>query len=341
MSAEGGLTCRACGSARVALRGHRRGEFIRREFAFHTCLDCGLLFVEPFSGFAIYDHAYYRGEGPDPYVDYEAEYRNWQATDRRLEFADLARLAEEFLGRSGQRIGSGGRLGNQRETPTAHDSPPAGRNSPAPIEWLDFGCGAGGLLKFLRERASFHDRPLRLTGHDLGSYAQLLQNRDGFRILNLEELTREPAARYDVISMIEVIEHLPDPSAPLALIARLLKPGGLLLLTTGNLEGRIPRRRGIDYAYCVPEVHVSLFNPACLARLYRRHGLEPHAVRYRGVVQFKVLKTLRHRPVRCALARLAMRFPPMVRLIDSLYGVSAMPCAVKPAASFPPAAENH
>jgi hypothetical protein len=48
-------------------------------------------------------------------------------------------------------------------------------------------------------------------------------------------------------------------------------------------------------------------------------------------VQFKVLKTLRHRRALRALARLALRFPPVVRSIDARYGVSAMPCAVKPA----------
>ena len=56
--------------------------------------------------------------------------------------------------------------------------------SPSPIHWLDFGCGAGGFLKYLRERAEFHGRPLALTGHDVGSYADLLARKDGFRILD-------------------------------------------------------------------------------------------------------------------------------------------------------------
>ena len=304
-----GPACRACGSPEVTLRGSKRGEFIGRDFAFHRCAGCGFQHVEPFSGFGIYDDRYYRGEGPDPYVDYESEYRDYRKTARRLEFEDLARVAGEFL----------------RTSPR-----PAGVQEP--VTWLDFGCGAGGFLKFLRTQGTLAGRPLALTGHDVGSYADLLRTRDGFRILDLEALGREPAGSFGVISMIEVIEHLPDPAPVLAAVARLLRPGGLLLLTTGNLDSPVARRRGLAYRYCTPEIHVSLFTPRSLAQLYARAGLTPHAVRYRGTVRFKVLKTLRHRPAAAALAGLALRLPPVVRLIDHFYGVSAMPCARKPAA---------
>ena len=108
----------------------------------------------------------------------------------------------------------------------------------APLAWLDFGCGAGGFLKFLRERSKIAGRPLVLTGHDVGSYAELLKTTDGFRVLDFDEINREPSAQFDVISLIEVIEHIPEPASTIALVSRLLKPGGLLLLTTGNLDSR-------------------------------------------------------------------------------------------------------
>jgi len=46
-----------------------------------------------------------------------------------------------------------------------------------------------------------------------------------------------------------------------------------------------------------------------------------------------VLKNLRFRPGLRFAARALLALPPVVRLIDGLYGVSAMPCAVKPSAS--------
>lgn len=328
------LHCRCCGSTNITLRGRKPGEFIRREFAFYACRDCELLFVEPFSGFEIYNDAYYRGAGPDPYVDYETEYRDWRASDRGYEFCDLARIADAHV-QHGAALAAGSR---EQGAGTPFD--PIAASVPSPfsllpppgaqrLRWLDFGCGAGGFLKFLRERGQLAGRPLEVEGHDVGSYAELLKRADGFRIFDLDELSREPAARYDIISMIEVLEHLPDPRAALTLVSRLLKPGGLLLLTTGNLDNPVARRHGIHYRYCAPEIHVSLFNPRCLARLYRSVGLEPFSVRYRGAVKFKVVKSLRHRRVLRALAQLALRFPPVVRTVDWLYGVSAMPCAVK------------
>ncbi len=294
-------------------RGSKRGTFISRDFEYLGCETCGYLFVEPFAGYEIYNDDYYQGRGPDPYVDYEREYNNYGNTDRLLEFDDLARLAREHFSTS---------------APSTDSAAVA-----TPLHWLDFGCGAGGLLKYLSDRKSLRIgdqvRPIQITGHDVGSYADLLRIQDGFRILGLSELQALPDAQFDVISLIEVIEHIEYPAPVIALAARLLRPGGILLLTTGNNDCPAARRDGLAYRYYLPEIHVGIFNPNCLAQLYARHGLTPKNVRYSGVVKFKALKSLVH-PGRRHLARLALKFPPFVRLIDHTYGVSAMPCAVKP-----------
>src|SRR5580704_8524832 len=208
-----GLACRCCGSARTTFRGTRHSRFLKRDFQFWRCAACHYLFVEPFSGYAIYDDAYYRGQGPDPYVDYESEYRDYRSTDRRLEFDDLERLAAGYV---------------------------AAEMPEGPIEWLDFGCGAGGFLKYLADKGELRSGsrrwPLRVAGNDVGIYADRLSKDDGFRILGPQELAAEPDARYDVISLIEVVEHVEYPDPVFALVARLLKPGGLLLVTTGNIS---------------------------------------------------------------------------------------------------------
>ncbi len=300
------VACRCCGSAHVTLTGTKHSRFLGRDFSFWHCAACDFMFVEPFSGYAIYDEAYYRGRGPDPYVDYESEYRDYRSTERMVEFDDLLRVATGFVA----------------------ENIPEGA-----IEWLDFGCGAGGLLKYLADRGELRSGgrswPLRLTGNDVGTYADRLRRDDGFRILSPGELADEPAARYDVISLVEVVEHVEFPDPVFALVARLLKPGGLLLLTTGNIASLVARSKGLDYGYVMPEVHVSYFTPRALRIIYARHGLLPVRFRYDGAVRFKVVKTLRTAG-RQRFARMAMRLPLVVRAIDGLFGTSRMPCATKP-----------
>ena len=301
------LACRCCGSTAVRSRGQKSGQLIRRSYEYFSCADCDYLFVEPFAGYQIYDQAYYEGRGPDPFVNYEREYQDYRQTDRILEFDDIARLARHHL---------------------AAKSP-----SSAPVDWLDFGTGAGGLLKYLSDLGSLpcgeQSRPLHVTGHDVGAYADKLKNSDGFTILDIAGLNALPSGSFDIITLIEVIEHVEYPAAVIALVARLLRPGGLLILTTGNNASPIARRQGLAHRYYLPEIHVGIFNPRSLGYLYSQHGLTPRPVRYAGVIKFKVLKSLLQ-PGRRALARLALRLPPFVRLIDYAYGVSAMPCAVKP-----------
>lgn len=284
--------------------GHKLGTYVNQTFDYFRCADCNFLFVSPFLGPEVYTINYYNGSGPDPYVDYATEYDDYRGTDRVLEFRDLARVAEAQIERSTD-----------------------------PVNWLDFGCGSGGFLKFLRDKrflsAQGADRKIFPCGHDVGQWADRLKNNDQFSIYTLEELRRLPANTFDIISMIEVLEHIPYPQEPLSLATHLLKPGGLLLLTTGNLSSPVAKKKGLNYRYCVSEIHISLFDPVCLKRAYHGAGLAPIDVRYRGVVDFKAIKTVRGRFIK-TFARLLVKIPGVTRLIDHFYGVSAMPCARKP-----------
>jgi SAM-dependent methyltransferase len=299
------VMCRLCGSSLVTLVGSKRGAHIARDFEFWHCPACDYMFVVPFPGYGVYDKAYYEGKGADPYVDYESEHRDYRSTDRMIEFDDLWRIA------------SGHVEGNVPERA---------------VDWLDFGCGAGGLMRYLVDKGAIESGsrrwPVRVAGHDVGTYADRLDS-DGLRILTLGQLVTQRDGSYDVISMIEVVEHLEFPDPVFALAARLLRPGGLLLLTTGNISGLVPRVKGLDYAYVIPEVHVGYFTPGALERVYARHGLKPVRFRYDGVVRFKILKTLRT-PGRQKLARIAMGLPFLALAFDGLFGTSRMPCAVKP-----------
>lgn len=299
--------CRLCRAPEMLFRGTKVGRFLRREFSFHTCRLCSFTQVEPVADFALYDDAYYAGRGPDPLVNYEQEYRNYAATPRLHEYSDLRGLAAAHLARGGR--------GNK-------------------VRWLDYGCGSGGLLKYLRDAGHLQvcggrDVPLEIVGHDVGSYAERLRCEDGLDILDEEHLCLQAAGSFDIITCIEVVEHLPDPRAAVELLSRLLRPGGLLLLSTGNLDSPLARWQGLQFAYCIPEIHISLFTPRALTTLYESVGLVPLQLRYDGSLRFRALKNLPRLPLGHLLAPLAGSLI-VRRTLDFLFGVSAMPCAVKP-----------
>jgi 2-polyprenyl-3-methyl-5-hydroxy-6-metoxy-1,4-benzoquinol methylase len=90
-----------------------------------------------------------------------------------------------------------------------------------------------------------------------------------------------PDASFDVVTCWEVIEHLPDPRRLLAEMARVLKPGGHLLMSTpdaGSTVARVSGQRWLGW-YKVPE-HLQFFDEAGLARLCTEVGLRVERTRY-------------------------------------------------------------
>jgi SAM-dependent methyltransferase len=292
--------CRCCGSADVTLWGQKPGRIKPVTFSYFLCRTCGFRFVEPVTPPDVYNDDYYNGVGADPYVDYVGEMA--PGSPRELEYRDLERLLARF------------------RLPVEND-----------VRWLDYGCGTGTLLRYFDSRqisTAGGKATVHVEGCDVGSFAaRLIQ--DGYRIHGYDSLEQVPPGSFDVISLIEVIEHIPEPATTLALLSRLLKPGGLLILTTGNLSSPAARWGGLSYRYLIPEIHISLFSPGSLSALYRAQGLEPVGVRYSGVVRYKVMRSLLS-PTRRRWAAAALRLPTLTRLIDCAYGVSAMPWAQKP-----------
>jgi 2-polyprenyl-3-methyl-5-hydroxy-6-metoxy-1,4-benzoquinol methylase len=302
--------CRLCGSEAIGEWGRKRGrQLVEREFTFWKCRDCDVRFVEPVTGPEIYDEAYYAGRGVDPLVDYEAEYTDYRRTPRLEEFQGLAKVVTQYFAGA------------------------ASREHRTSLHWFDYGCGAGGLMKFLTDRGTLEIGgariPVAVSGFDIGSYADRLRMDDGLRVHTAESLAAVAPASFDVISLIEVLEHVEHPLDVLTAVSRWLKPGGLLLLTTGNVASPLATWQGIEFAYCIPEIHIMLWTPRALETAYARVGLHPYPVRCRGSIRFKVRKNLERLAGLAALKWLWLS-PPLIATFDWMFGASAMPMAIKP-----------
>ena len=107
---------------------------------------------------------------------------------------------------------------------------------------LDVGCGCGDLG---RHRP---DRGIELHGVDCDTMA--LRQAERFEIVRRVDLESEslpyPDASFDAVLAKDVLEHLHDPSALVAEIHRVLKPGGLLIASVVMAR---PRRVWADYTH--------------------------------------------------------------------------------------------
>jgi len=101
---------------------------------------------------------------------------------------------------------------------------------------LDVGCG-GGLLSEALAREGADVTAIDLAP-DLIKVAKLHRLESGvqvdYRLSAVEALAAEMPGTFDVITCMEMLEHVPDPGAVIAACATLLKPGGRLFLSTLN-----------------------------------------------------------------------------------------------------------
>lgn len=83
-----------------------------------------------------------------------------------------------------------------------------------------------------------------------------------------------PQGSFDVVTSWDVIEHVTDPKKEIELMARMLKPGGWLILSTMASEALIVKILGSRWPWYMP-MHLFYFTPKTLSEFLRRAGLKP------------------------------------------------------------------
>lgn len=119
--------------------------------------------------------------------------------------------------------------------------------------WLDIGCGSGTLLALARSNG-FEAEGIELTSERYEAAAA-----NGLTVHNVPvEIIEFPASTFDVISLINVFSHLTNPIGTLAELHRILRPGGVLIVVTGEVSlgvkrSHVPRWNLGDHLYFLGE----------------------------------------------------------------------------------------
>lgn len=286
-----GLACRICGADAEEV-GRKRGEYSQAWYDIYHCQMCHFSFVaNPWTAYEkIYSSEYYSGNGADPLVDYLFELEHPQKTVRRYEWAGVLQLIKAL---TNPELGS---------------------------HWLDFGCGNGGLVRYVRDHSSYH-----IIGFEDG-WIRSKAITMGIPIIDNEQLDA-CSQTFDIVTAIEVLEHLVEPLEVLKKIRRYLRPGGLFFYTTGNAQPY--RSHLLSWRYLIPEIHVSLFEPETLAYALAQAGFQPRYTGflpgYADIIRFKMLKNLRLR--RPSIIEQLLPWNVLARVVDSQFKITAHPIA--------------
>lgn len=143
------------------------------------------------------------------------------------------------------------------------------RHRRPPGMMLDIGAATGFFLQIAVQRG------WSAVGVELSDYAASAARSKGLdvRTGSMAQLAADPESM-DVITMWDVIEHVPDPRKALADARKLLKPGGILALNTPDSGSLFARTLGGRWHLIIPPEHLCLLNRHSIARLLEASGFE-------------------------------------------------------------------
>lgn len=135
---------------------------------------------------------------------------------------------------------------------------------------LEVGCATGDMLLQLQRRGA------HVQGVELSSFAAGVAQQRGLDVVaaTIEDFASRQSVAVDALLSFEVIEHVLSPSSFFATVVKLVRPGGLVLLSTPNYA--CTRRYGYEWAGLNGSFeHIYFLEQRTLAQIAVKHGLVP------------------------------------------------------------------
>lgn len=143
---------------------------------------------------------------------------------------------------------------------------------------LDVGCAMGGFLYLARQEG------FDVTGVEVSTFCtNFIKNKLGIEVHNVDLLSaRLPSGTYDVVTLWDVIEHLRNPVETVNEIHRILRPGGILCFSTGDVNSFYARIMGRFWHLLTPPQHLFYFTPKSIRKMLDRCGFVVNQITHPG-----------------------------------------------------------
>jgi SAM-dependent methyltransferase len=143
----------------------------------------------------------------------------------------------------------------------------------------EVGCAYGYFLNLIKDDVAWH------KGFDVSKEAiayakdELHVNAYSSDFLSDEEIKPDSL---DLVCMWDVMEHFGEPDKHIEKASELLRTGGALSLTTGDISAMMARARGSKWRMIHPPTHIYYFTPGSIEKLLAQYSLKVVAVRHKA-----------------------------------------------------------
>ena len=134
---------------------------------------------------------------------------------------------------------------------------------------LDIGSATGFFMDLAEKRG------FEVTGVEISDFAAEIGRKKGLKIITGDLIDQKfTESHFDVITMFDVLEHVPKPKEIIREVYRILKKGGLVVINTPDVESLWARVLGTHWQLIMPPEHINYFSPKNLGDYLSKNGFE-------------------------------------------------------------------